>query len=563
MSKSTLIRNKLKIVTFVLMFIALSSVTVWAGLTQDEVSQLYVSIFGRASEGEGNSYWQTGQYGMATTANEMLATTAASDYFGASLNSNQAFIEHIYLNTLSKTLTDDPGGIAYWVGELNAGSTRGEVATSLVGVIKDYAPGGPYYNPYDAKTIAAYNQFTNRVDVSNYMAETVQETPDDWATSTSFSHGLIVTDDVLTVSEALYAIDTFAGSKEFIYKTLPTADSGNKPPNGSYLGLTPILHFVTNGIVLGVYNHPSFTDGGTIYRSEDGGINWGLIDTNLANIQAFSFADDQTGYVVGSASGYGTNQYVGKSFDGGKTWTDITQKLLGVNEIWAGIVRATLNYNVIAPDENTVFIAGLHTVYASFDGGDSWVLAGGKKTREIDTDTYLHYTTLGFIDGKAFIATHDSLEYYLVDNPASTEWTAIPAPWNYDAGLILRNLSFTSATKGWAMVEDSSTKIFYLYKTQDGGEVWTEIAESEGYDEYSLFPRLGNITYHDGVLFGTTRSTQGYYYILTSTDEGISWQKNDYSLGGWPCYFKIVDNELRAYANVNGDYNLRAYGLWF
>jgi hypothetical protein len=69
-------------------------------------------------------------------------------------------------------------------------STRGEVATSLVGVIKDYEPGGPYYNPNDAKTIAAYNQFTNRVDVSNYMAETVRDTPDDWATSVTKRHPL-------------------------------------------------------------------------------------------------------------------------------------------------------------------------------------------------------------------------------------------------------------------------------------------------------------------------------------------------------------------------------------
>jgi hypothetical protein len=142
----------------------------------------------------------------------LLATSAAKDYFGDSLNSNQAFIEHIYLNTLSKTLADDPDGIAYWVGELNGGKTRGEVAVSLVGVIKDYAPGGPYYNSEDAKTIAAYNQFTNRVEVSNFMADTVQNAPGDWATSTSFTGDLIVTDDPATLRAAEQTIGTLGGT---------------------------------------------------------------------------------------------------------------------------------------------------------------------------------------------------------------------------------------------------------------------------------------------------------------------------------------------------------------
>lgn len=343
--------------------------------------------------------------------------------------------------------------------------------------------------------------------------------------------------------------------------TLPSADSGNKPPNGSYLGLSPILHFVTNDIVMGVYNHPGFVDGGTIYRSEDGGINWSLISTGLPHIQAFAFADDQTGYVVGSASGYGVTQYVGKTLDSGKTWTDITQNLLdSVNEIWAGIPRSTMNYNVIAPDDNTVFIAGSHTVYASFDGGDNWMLAGGKKTRDSYTDNYLHYTTLGLIDGKAFIATYDSLEYYLIDNSASQAWTAIPAPWNYHAGLILRNLLFASTTLGWAIVEDSATGMLSLYKTQDGGAEWIGVAQAGTDDFYSLFPRTGNLTYHNGILFGTSYLDRAY--ILTSTDEGKSWKKNDFHSDGWPFYLKIVDSELRAYKNVNGYYNLRAYGLW-
>lgn len=76
-------------------------------LTQTRVSQLYVAIFNRASEGEGNTFWQN-QGNMASVASAMLATQDAQYYFGDSLNSNQAFIEHIYLNTLNKTVNDDP-----------------------------------------------------------------------------------------------------------------------------------------------------------------------------------------------------------------------------------------------------------------------------------------------------------------------------------------------------------------------------------------------------------------------------------------------------------------------
>ena len=65
-------------------------------LTQTEVSELYVAIFNRASEGKGNIYWQTNQPDMATTATAMLNTDDAKAYFGSSLDTDQAFIELIY-----------------------------------------------------------------------------------------------------------------------------------------------------------------------------------------------------------------------------------------------------------------------------------------------------------------------------------------------------------------------------------------------------------------------------------------------------------------------------------
>lgn len=172
-------------------------------LTQTQVSQLYVAIFNRASEGAGNTYWQSSA-DMATCANYMLATPDASTYFGTSLNTNQAFIEHIYLNTLNKSATDDPTGIAYWKNLLDGGMSRGAVVAALVTAVGDYA------SSTDPTTMNAYNQFTNRVTVSNYMANTVSAAPTDYATSTAFSSGLPVTYDSTTVTSAQLKVGDLA-----------------------------------------------------------------------------------------------------------------------------------------------------------------------------------------------------------------------------------------------------------------------------------------------------------------------------------------------------------------
>jgi hypothetical protein len=201
---------KRKAVILILLSILLFPVTTWAGLSKTEISQLYVAIFNRASEGEGNHYWQTLELDMATTADVMLETDAAKNYFGANLDTNQDFIEHIYFNTLNKTRAEDPDGIAYWVGLLNDGLSRGSVVASLVSVIEDYAPLGPRYNPSDTATISAYNQFTNRKIVSDYMANNIEKAPADWETTTKFgSSGLNVTDNNSTVTTAKRTINRF------------------------------------------------------------------------------------------------------------------------------------------------------------------------------------------------------------------------------------------------------------------------------------------------------------------------------------------------------------------
>jgi len=194
------------------------------GLTKTEVSELYVSIFNRASEKAGNEGWQTQDMTLSQMATEMLDTTASSEYFGDSLNSNLEFIKHIYKNTLNKVYEDDKIGIDGWASQLDAGvMSRGEVVADIVEVIKDYKEGGAKYETADYKTKQAAKQFINRVEVSDYVAENVTYIAKDaqeiesLINSLSFTEdGLSVTDDILTVNSAINTVQKLYLPDEYI-----------------------------------------------------------------------------------------------------------------------------------------------------------------------------------------------------------------------------------------------------------------------------------------------------------------------------------------------------------
>ncbi len=166
-------------------------------LSQTQVSQLYVTIFGRASEGEGNTYWQSDQTDMAVAANVMLNTDPAKAYFGDTLNDNWQFIEFIYENTLGKLYAEDPDGVDFWVSELVNGKSKGEVISLLINACMD-----PQYSG-----LPAQDQFINKVTVSNYTADRIATCPNvnDLAPFGCIIKG--ITNDSLTVMEAKAVVD--------------------------------------------------------------------------------------------------------------------------------------------------------------------------------------------------------------------------------------------------------------------------------------------------------------------------------------------------------------------
>ncbi len=285
-----------KNILLIFIYLMLFSNYIFANVTKTEISTLYVSIFNRASEGSGNSYWQ-GKGNLSDIANEMLNTDAAKEYFGSSLDSNQAFIEHIYKNTLNKTIDDDRAGIDYWVGKLSS-KTRGEIVVELINAISSYAPNGANYNPNDTKTVNAYNQFTNRVTISDYMADIVEKAPSDYKTSTNFSKGLIVTSDKNSVTSAKSSIDLLAnkdtGSTEqnILYSIQDSTLSGSiylMDENGA--NSKKIFDFsqhpkFTTGLMLDLYSN-----GGKIYFTSDNGFAYGPARYNIfeAKIESYSF----------------------------------------------------------------------------------------------------------------------------------------------------------------------------------------------------------------------------------------------------------------------------------
>ncbi|TYT73489.1 DUF4214 domain-containing protein [Desulfobotulus mexicanus] len=125
-----------------------------------QVSQLYVALFGRASEGAGNKFWQ-GAEDMQSAAQGMVETDAAEEFYGDKYDDDAAFVEMLYLNTMNKA--PDAEGLDHWVASLEGGASRGEVAAEFIAAIEDNKEIDP----------VGYATFNNRVAVSDYTADKV------------------------------------------------------------------------------------------------------------------------------------------------------------------------------------------------------------------------------------------------------------------------------------------------------------------------------------------------------------------------------------------------------
>lgn len=128
-----------------------------------QVTQLYVSMFGRAPEFDGLGYWvnqlNAGK-SFAQVAQDMFNVTPSRAYYPSFLT-NEEIIARFYTNVLGRTA--DAEGAAYWAAKLNAGQTPGQVITDMIASVANYAGS-------DEAALASQKLFADKVELGLYYA---------------------------------------------------------------------------------------------------------------------------------------------------------------------------------------------------------------------------------------------------------------------------------------------------------------------------------------------------------------------------------------------------------
>ncbi|OCR92305.1 DUF4214 domain-containing protein, partial [Campylobacter fetus] len=148
-------------------------------ITKSEVSELFIVLFGRPTEGEGNAYWvnesSANGWGMIETSKAILDLDITKSFLGETLNSNEAFVKHLFKNAVNLTeFTSDAqkAGLKYWVDLLDNGTvSKADLVGHFVNAAKDASNAG-----------ANQDLFNNKIALSDYVANTIAKLPLDGLT---------------------------------------------------------------------------------------------------------------------------------------------------------------------------------------------------------------------------------------------------------------------------------------------------------------------------------------------------------------------------------------------
>jgi len=163
-----------------------------------QVTQLYVSLFGRAPDAGGLGYW-VGQLDGGKTiqavAQEIYNSPEARAYGYSAASTNSEIIAKFYTNVLGRTADDT--GLAFWTAKLNTvGVTKGSVFVEIINAVANYAG-------TDTVQLASQTLLSNKVDAGLYYGYTLGS--NDVAGSNQILSGVTADPASVTAAKAAFA----------------------------------------------------------------------------------------------------------------------------------------------------------------------------------------------------------------------------------------------------------------------------------------------------------------------------------------------------------------------
>ena len=212
--------------------------------------------------------------------------------------------------------------------------------------------------------------------------------------------------------------------------------------------------------------------------------------TTTDTLSSVFFVDANIGYVNGAIQDFGEfNHILLKTINGGSTWTNLNFNNVG--------------FSIYFTDASTGYMAGIDTIFKTINGGANWTKYPLGLGTVIIMDIYFFNASVGYATAWDY---NSNTTYMLHTTDAGASWISVAGGV---AGGQLNGLFCTSATTCYAVGWNGSGH--GVYKTTDGGNVWTFLSDPSGDCGSIYFTSATN-----GVVVGG-------HYIYQTTDGGNSW----------------------------------------
>ena len=240
---------------------------------------------------------------------------------------------------------------------------------------------------------------------------------------------------------------------------------------------------------------------GTIYSTSDAGLTWKLVgDNNLPVISKITFVSPSIAYGIrGDIDG----QKVVKSFDGGKSWSELktgkddSESLIAIfftdaNTGWISGVKAANDPTI--PQNDSYFIR------FTADGGKTWKEQLRKPGSPYNQKIFFSDSMNGCI---TFAESSAPVPFSYITNDGGKKWTPVEFK---DEVFIVNTLHFTDKMNGYLYFTVPCPDCGSLiYATTDGGKSWKKKWELPAFGQNMFF--LNSKTFWAGGLFNLMKYT--------------------------------------------------------